>query len=113
MNVYYELFYEEGQRPSLNKIVSDGTESISTSIGVENTHELDHIDPETIYGHLENMLAYLKFIVAQTTLVPPGVLPNEGLPVIGWVDAMKLNEEINRWWMYLYFKNETQQVLPA
>lgn len=113
MEVYYETFYEEGIRPALNKVVSDGTESIYTSIGVENTQELDLIDEETIYAHMQNMLSYLKFLVSGTTLVEIGVLPDEGLPVIGWVSAMKLNEEINRWWMYLYYKEESPQVLPA
>jgi hypothetical protein len=112
MEIYYETFYEEGSRPALNKVVTDGNSFIYTSIGVENTEELDQIDIETVYLHMQNMLSYLKFLASQTSLVGIGVLPDEGLPVIGWVEAMKMNEEINRWWMYLYYKNEATQVLP-
>lgn len=112
MEIYYEVFYEEGIKPTLNKVVKVGEESVSTSIGVQNTEELDKLDPELIYRHMQNMLSYMKFLASGTTLVEIGVVPNEGLPVIGWVDVIKLNEEINRWWMYLYYKNETPQVLP-
>ena len=112
MEIYYETSFEEGVKPTLNKVISVGTESISTAIGVENTHELDMIDPEIIYNHMQNMLSYLKYLVSQTTLVGMGVLPIEGLPIIGWVAVTRLNEEINRWWVYLYYKNEDPQVLP-
>jgi hypothetical protein len=112
MKVYYETFFEEGVKPTLNKVIRVGSESISTAIGVENTEELDNIVSETVYSHMQNMLSYMKSLVSQATLVEIGVLPDEGLPVIGWVDVMKLNEEINRWWLYLYYKNENPQVLP-
>ena len=112
MEVYYDTFFEEGVKPSLNKVVRLGTESVPTAIGVENTHELDLVDPEIIQTHMENMLLYLKHLVSQTTMVELGILPTEGLPIIGWVNVMKLADEINRWWIYLYYKDENPQVLP-
>jgi hypothetical protein len=112
MKISYECSYTEGVKPSLDKVISSSTEKINTVLTVENLEELEKVESTTIYEHMENLHKYLQYLVSQTELVGIGVYPDEGLPVLGWVGVVRLNEEINRWWTYIFFKNEPVQVLP-
>lgn len=112
MDVTYEAIYDSPNKPRLCKVVTapDG-ERVPTALSLSNTEELDHLSEELLWEHMVNLVEYLKEASQRLTMVPVGVQPNDGWPVLGWHEIYRTHEEIMSWWIYVINRDETFEVI--
>ena len=113
METTYEAVIYETDKPQLCKIISSQEEKIYTALSLYNIEELVHISDEIIYDHMKNILNYMKNYVQECYLTDPGVYPQNGLPVVGWLTVVRLQEEIMDWWQYVEYREEELQIIHA
>lgn len=113
MNVTYRAEYTIGVKPIIEKVIETSEGEVSTAISLYNVEDLKEISDAFIYQHMNNLLRYLKDYIPECTLVEPGVYPKNGLPIHGWMDVLKIQDEILSWWNYAEFREEEVQILAT
>jgi hypothetical protein len=112
--IEYEFVYEKESRPRvLKKFTASSGETFAMSFGFDNEQERNSLTNEQIYIHLENLLLYIKDKsqgLSLTYLNEP--LPTDGWHLKnGWAEIDWANLEINKWWKYAYYREETDEEL--
>lgn len=111
MDISYETQYDGESKPLLLKIVTSGSDSVSTSLNLSNTEETAKLSDDMIWDHMRNLVQYLNHLAGTAVLVDQGVTPDSGWPVSGWTEMAKLHEEIVFWWVYVTQRDEEIQVI--
>lgn len=111
MEVSYESEFDGENKPLLLKVVTSGSDSVSTALSLSNTHEISHISDDMIWQHMQNLVSYLNSLAGEATLVDQGVSPDSGWPVSGWTEMAKTHEEVIQWWMYVTQRDEDIQII--
>lgn len=109
--IEYELIYEVGSRPEVHKkFTASSGETFSMPFGFESTVERDSLSSEEIYAHLENLLAYIKEKSQNLSVVQlDEQLDGDGWHLNGgWAEMVWANEEILKWWEYVYYRPEEE-----
>jgi len=112
--IEYEFVYNKGSRPEiLKKFTAKSGEVFSMPFGFENEFERSSLTSEQIYTHLENILQYTKDTGQNLSLV----YPNEPTSTDGWHlkggsgEIQWANEESLRWWEYVYYRPEDDELI--
>jgi hypothetical protein len=107
--IEYQFSYVKGSRPEcIKKFTASSGEIFSMPFGFENITERDLLTTEQLYLHLENLLQYIKDKSQGLSLIHideendgDGWHLNGGWAEIDWA-----NEEILKWWSFVYYKPE-------
>jgi hypothetical protein len=111
MDVSYEARYEQGGRPTLCKVVSTGTEEVVTVLLVNNTSETENLSDDLIWQHMNNLVEFIKVSSQDISLVPQGVQPSDGWPLLGWPTISRAQEELIAWWVFCTYRDEPVEVI--
>jgi hypothetical protein len=105
--IEYIARYENGHAPTLLKVlIENGVELMAVSLTPHNRDELSNVPEETIRGHIENLVQYMKDTAQRISMTPTGANPREGWPVVGWKTLQDINVDISNWWNYIEFRDE-------
>lgn len=106
--ISYIANYEPVNRPSICKVFTASSgETFHTAMNYSNDSEREEMTNELIYQHLENCVKYMADKAHEVVLIKAGEsIGTEPYPVKGWTELEWTNNEINLWFMYVYYKAE-------
>ena len=106
--ISYVPNYEPVNRPSICKVFTASSgETFHTAMNYSNDSEREEMTSELIYQHLENCVKYIADKAHELVLIKAGEsIGSEPNPVKGWTELEWANNEINLWFMYVYYKAE-------
>jgi len=106
--ISYVANYEPVNRPSICKIFTASSgETFHTTMNYSNDSEREDMTSELIYEHLENCVKYMADKSHEVVLIKAGEsIGSEPYPAKGWAELEWTNNEINLWFMYIYYKEE-------
>lgn len=104
----YVANYESLNRPYICKVLTASSgEEFHVSLNFSNDSEREEMSAELIYEHLENCVKYMADKAHELVLIKAGEsIGSEPNPVKGWAELEWTNNEINLWFMYVYYKAE-------
>jgi hypothetical protein len=113
MDISYVAQYDGENKPLLLKVVTSGSDSVSTALSLSNTEETANLSDDIIWDHMRNLVQHLNYLAGTAVLVDQGISPDSGWPVSGWTEMAKLNEDIILWWVYVTQRDEEVQIIHS
>lgn len=107
--IEYIFSYDGSTRPSCSKkFTASSGETFSVSFGYENEAEREQMTDAQIYEHLDNLLLYIKDKSQMLSVIRlDEENDGDGWHLNGgWAEMMWANEEIFKWWEYVYYRPE-------
>lgn len=109
---YIPNFYGAEKRPVIcKKFTAESGEEVHTHLNVGNEVELEELNPEIIYAHMNNCLQYVEAKIDTMSIIQLDESANgEPWPVRGWDEMQWSQNEINLWWQYVYYKDYDERM---
>jgi hypothetical protein len=106
----YESIYDGSSKPRMVKrYVASSGETFDTQIDpARDPEDCDSLSVEQVYDHMSNLLSHLKATVnsSEVIAIDEGI-GGSSIGVKNWVEVQKIHQEIVDWWVYIYFRPET------